>query len=288
MGRTCCVYDCNTNYKTEVKKRKLDEEVHVYRLPNEKKFPKERSDWISILTKINANLNITNDTVVCSKHWPADHPTFLYYGKKRPVNPPSVFDDIPSSIVPQPPPPSRPTVRSSCQERNQEPDQQPDFEEKDRYDFDELRRVLSTEKDSKGFRVPFQALIYNDTVVLTSDAYFEGIPYFMVKISNDLTYDTYHLGAKVYIGSLNTLRVKKLNSWSRFEEALRFLHHKEIDRHTQVLQQQYVSMRAAPIGTKIYSTETIVRAFEYFCTSRALYSKLRNDFIHSNADKTNI
>ena len=142
MGRTCCVYDCNTNYKSEVKKRKLDEEVHVYRLPNEKKFPKERADWISVLTKINANLKITNDTVVCNKHWPPNKPTFTYYGKERPVDPPSVFDKIPASIVPPPPPPLRRTFHSSCQERNQQPDELPDFDQMDRYDFQELKRVL--------------------------------------------------------------------------------------------------------------------------------------------------
>ena len=78
MGKTCCVYDCNTNYKSEVKRRKLDDEsVHVYRLPNSKKFPKQYADWVSILTKINADFNITNDTVVCSKHWPPNKPTFM-------------------------------------------------------------------------------------------------------------------------------------------------------------------------------------------------------------------
>ena len=277
MGRTCCVYDCNTNYKSEVKRRKVEaEDVHVYRLPNSKKFPKQHDDWVSVLTKINANLNITNDTVVCSKHWPANKPMFTHYGKERPVDPPFVFDKIPTSIVPLPPLPNRRTFRSSCQERNQQPDQLPEFEEIDRYDFQQLKSVLST--GSRDFRVPFRALFYDNSITLMSEMYFHGIPYFMIKISGDLTYETYHMGSKVYVGSLNKIRAKRLNSWSRLEEALRFLHFKETDQHTKVLQQQVESMQAAPIGTKIYSTDIIVRAFEYFCTSRALYSKLRNDF----------
>ena len=160
----------------------------MYRLPDEKKFPKERADWISVLSKINANLNITHDTAVCSKHWPPDKPTFLYYGKERPVDPPSVFDPdkIPASIVPSPPAPSRRTFRSSCQERNQQPDQLPDFEQIDRYDFQQLKNVLST--GSKDFNVPFRALFYDNSIVLTSEMYFHGIPYFMIKISGDLTY----------------------------------------------------------------------------------------------------
>ena len=155
MGRTCCVYDCNTNYKSEVKRRKVEaEDVHVYRLPNPKKFPKQHDDWVSVLTKINANLNITNDTVVCSKHWPPNKPTFTHYGKERPVDPPSVFDKIPASIVSPPPPPNRRTFRSSCHERNRQPDQLPVFEEIDRYDFQQLKSVLST--GSRDFRVPFR------------------------------------------------------------------------------------------------------------------------------------
>ena len=37
-------------------------------------------------------------------------------------------------------------------------------------------------------------------------------------------------------------------------------------------------MRATPIGQKVYSAEIIIRALEYFCTSRTLYSKLRQDY----------
>ena len=32
------------------------------------------------------------------------------------------------------------------------------------------------------------------------------------------------------------------------------------------------------VGEKKYAPETIARAFEYFCTSRSLYARLRDDF----------
>ena len=93
-----------------------------------------------------------------------------------------------------------------------------------------------------------------------------------------MTFDCYHLGVKTFISSLRKLRVDKLNSWSRLEEAIRFLKLKDVDQHTRVLLEQVESMKAVKIGTKNYSADVIVRAFEYFCTSRALYSKLRQDY----------
>ena len=41
----------------------------------------QRADWVSIL--INANADITNDNVVCSKHRPRNKPTFKHFGKER-------------------------------------------------------------------------------------------------------------------------------------------------------------------------------------------------------------
>ena len=38
--------------------------------------------------------------VVFEKHWPEGYETYVHYGKIRPVNPPSVFSDIPDSCVP--------------------------------------------------------------------------------------------------------------------------------------------------------------------------------------------
>ena len=93
-----------------------------------------------------------------------------------------------------------------------------------------------------------------------------------------LRYETFHLGVKLYVTSLSRNRVSKLDTWSRLEEALRFLNIREVDQKLKVLQGQFDAMRATPIGQKVYSAEIIIRAFEYFCTSRTLYSKLRQDY----------
>ena len=72
--------------------------------------------------------------------------------------------------------------------------------------------------------------------------------------------------------------MSKLGTWSCLEEALRYLSLRDIDDKTEMLQEQFKAMRATPIGKKLYSPEIIIRAFEYFCTSRALYTKLRQDY----------
>ena len=113
---------------------------------------------------------------------------------------------------------------------------------------------------------------------MQSTLFSDGIPVFLIKIYNDLRYETFHLGVKVYVTSLSRNRVSKLDTWSRLEEALRFINIKEVDQKLKVLQGQFDAMRATPIEQKVYSAEIIIRAFEYFCTSRTLYSKLRQDY----------
>ena len=52
----------------------------------------------------------------------------------------------------------------------------------------------------------------------------------------------------------------------------------EIDNKKDVLRQQMKSMKACCVGEKKYELDTIVRAFQYFATSRDTYNLLRNDY----------
>ena len=275
MGKPCCLAPCNTNYRSEVKQRAEGEEVHVYRFPNKRFFPAEHDRWVTVAKKNRSNLVVKHDTVICSHHWPPNPPMVTFYGKKRPANPPSIFN-VKKSMIPEQPPPPRTTSRTSCHERNQLPDEMDEFIRNDQFTFESLRETL--EKKDKEFAIPFRHIINDAEVVLMSTEFFEGIPFFMIKIKNDLKFETYYLGSKAYIGSLNTIRVTRINSWSRLEEALRFLRHRDVDHKTEILKQEFECKRATPIARKIYSPAVIIRAFEYFCTSRCLYSKLRHDY----------
>ena len=59
---------------------------------------------------------------------------------------------------------------------------------------------------------------------------------------------------------------------------IRHLHTKESSSQIDVLKQQVQSMSCVPVGQKVYHPEIMVRAFEYFATSRALYNRLKDDY----------
>ena len=193
-----------------------------------------------------------------------------FYGKERPADPPSIFETIAASNVTPPPP------QPSCHALNRQDDDLSAFYQLDDLTFETMKETLVN--DSRQFLVPFKTLVNDDALYLQSVSFSDGVPFFVIKVYNNLRYETFHLGVKVYVTSLSRNRVLKLDTWSRLEEALRFLNLREIDQKMKVLQEQFEAMRATPIGKKIYSSEIIIRAFEYFCTSRTLYSKLRHDY----------
>ena len=80
------------------------------------------------------------------------------------------------------------------------------------------------------------------------------------------------------IPSLSKNKICDLVSWSALEETVRYLNCHEETSKTQILHQQLRCTSARKFGMKLYDADTIVRAFEYFVTSRALYHKLGEDF----------
>ena len=65
--------------------------------------------------------------------------------------------------------------------------------------------------------------------------------------------------------------------WSVFEEINIYLKNMEIDNKKCVLQ-EHLSVMAPTVAKRMYSQELIVRAFQYFATSRRLYNPLRIDY----------
>ena len=101
----------------------------------------------------------------------------------------------------------------------------------------------------------------------------------MLKIFYDFTYSAFHCGIRCTITPLSSNRVKFQKSWSVLEEALSFLNTVERTQKKEVLLEQISVMSSlVHVGDRKYESETIVRAFVYFATSRALYKRLREDF----------
>ena len=86
------------------------------------------------------------------------------------------------------------------------------------------------------------------------------------------------MGVRCTIATLSKNRITKLDSWSKIEETIRYLSSRTLDHHKNVIQQQITNMEPQQVGKKLYSADVLVRAFEYYATSRCMYHKLRVDF----------
>ena len=269
MIKKCCVYNCNGNYNDENK-------VKVFRLPKDEI---ERKRWLSAVPR--DNIPDSKDTVICERHWPANYATVSIHGKLRPVNPPTVFQGIPASLIPPTPNLPRSSKKSLSEIRNTVPDEINAFDEQDRIDgFENLL------KHSQSFQIPFFdcsrlfILEANEKLIFQSREYLEntGIPTFVFFIYKDMSYDGFHCGIKVSISTLSANRFFKISRWSQILEALRFLQHLELTHHKKVLHQQIQAMSQSTVAERKYSVETTIRAFEYFSLSRSGYNRFRRDF----------
>ena len=98
MPNKCSIIKCRGNYDDATKCR-------VFRLPKDEQ---ERQKWLNVLPPLR-NFDIDpSKFFICDKHWPADTPMkTVPGGHSRPISPPSIFNDIPSSCLPTPKPSPR-------------------------------------------------------------------------------------------------------------------------------------------------------------------------------------
>ena len=266
MPRKCCVTGCSSNYDSVKKKTK------VFRLPSD---PEERQRWMKAIPR--DNIPDKHDTVVCEKHFPPDVPVIKVKGKERPANPPSIFDHLPKSLVPTPPPLKRRTLKAeSSARRVYEEDQLLSFQSSDRItSFDQLLSKISENIGNSVSHYTFGDCCFIQSKELEDDT---GIASYVLKISQDLSFKAFHVGVQCTITALVKNRITRFNSWSQIEEALRHLYAMEVDRKKMILLQQAECMGKHKQFEQKYSPEVIVRAFEYFACSRSLYHRLREDF----------
>lgn len=270
MGKKCCVYGCKTNYSSE-KGCNAERKLSVYRFPKDEN---EKKAWISAIP--NDKLVVSKNTVVCELHWPSGFETISCRGKQRPKHPPSVWPNVPASQIPTPAPPPRTTVRSSCSHRNTEQDELTAFLLSDTVTFHDLQEQLLSNK--KELSIPMIAFMDSGILNIQSKKYFNGVPLFLVKIFEDQTFENLHLGVRCTAASLSKNRITTLKTWSALEENIRYLNCMEVDDKKQVIQQQLQAMGTQQIGKPLYTPDIIMRAFQYFATSRCLYERLRHDF----------
>ena len=270
MGKKCCVYGCKTNYTSE-KASVNDKKLSVYRFP---KDLSEREAWISAIP--NANFTASTDTVVCELHWPCGFETVKKCGKCRPKNPPSVWPNVPSSQIPTPADPPRTTKLALNSMRNAEPDQLESFLNNDNVTLCDMEnKLLANKRD-----LPAPVFVFKDDDVLhvQSTKLLNGVPLFIVRINKNQTFENFHLGVRCRAMTLSTNKITTLHTWSAFDENIRFLNCLELDNKKMIIQEQLQAMGTQQVTKQLYTPDIIIRAFQYFATSRCLYERLRHDF----------
>ena len=95
-------------------------------------------------------------------------------------------------------------------------------------------------------------------------------------ISHTLKFEAFHLGAKVHDQKIVFLVL--IDGLSILKNAVYFLASTETTSKVEVLKQQVAAMSCVPVGQRVYDPDIMVRAFEYFATSRALYHRLKDDY----------
>ena len=256
MVKKCCVYDCKTNYDSERKKYvSVDgKQQSVFRFPHPNTEAENRQRWIDVVSKVNANLKVGSETVICSLHWPPNYPQYKKKGHWRPSVPPSIFpESIPASIVPDPPPQPRETLRTSNHDRNTFPDELEEFDRQDIVSFQSLTDDLLQNK--RTFHTPVVSYISDGNLHVQSTTLHNGVAAFLVIIEDSLKFSAFYHGVRFYVASLTANRITTVQRWSTLEEVLRFLTSSSVgeDKKIPVLDQQIDAMSASKVGEKIYS-----------------------------------
>ena len=269
MGRKFCVFGCRSGYDAKDK-------TSVFRLPKNKE---ERQRWLKALPR--DNVPDSKDTVVSEKHWPKNYETVLHYGKCRPLLPPTVFDCVPKSLVPTRGSSKRSTIKATSSQRIVEIDEKSEFLKADTIPVTSFAGDVNTFVkliNDRPFKLEVIAYASNGSVIIQSTTLNVGIPLFSIVLKNDFTFHCYHLGIKLFIPSLTTNKITKMNRWSVVEEAMSYLSSVEMTNKHHVLNDYRMSMSSSKIiGSKVYSPAMLVRAFEYFSCSRAAYELFRKD-----------
>lgn len=260
MPLKCCVPNCNSNYKTS------KEKVSVYKFPRDEE---EKKKWKSAIPR--ANLEVTSFTAVCRHHWPDDCEFITVYGKSRPADPPSVFKNIPISCLSSPPLKARKIEKTSAASRSVQPDQLSEFQQLDKLVLGEIPTKLSSDDSLVVFKLPA-------AFVIQSLKFHEGVPEFVITISEDYSYSLFYYGSSCSVPSLSNNKINQCKNWSTLYEIIRYAKAKEKGHKTDILLRQVSVSGKKNVAQTLYSPEAIARAFEYFCISRSLYHRLREDF----------
>ena len=131
--------------------------------------------------------------------------------KVRQRDPPSVFHDVPKSLIPTRPAKPRTMNRSILTITNRQ--ELEEFNMRDRIDFDCLESHLASESF-------FHPALWYKISIQSCTFFTDSIPLFVIQLSDDFKYETFHAGVKC---TMSQNRSTTLDSISKLKEAIQYL-----------------------------------------------------------------
>ena len=120
---------------------------------------------------------------------------------------------------------------------------------------------------------PVIAFLDKNILTVQSSKFVDGISLFMLRIYNNLCFETFHFGAKCYINRLSKNWMNTIDTLWKLEEIIRYLNSMAFDHKKISLVNNFLTM-----ALKKYSSDIVICAFGYYVTSRTLYNRLRDNF----------
>ena len=135
--------------------------------------------------------------------------------------------------------------------------------------YTNLKESLPNNK--KNFVCPVVAFLDKNIITVQSSKFVDGIPLFMLRIYNNLHFETFHYGVKCYISSLSKNHISTVDTWSKLEEIIRYLNSMAFD-------QKYPESTIFSYGSQNSWNKILLNTFRYYATSQTLYNRLRGNF----------
>ena len=294
MGRSCCVIDCKTGYRSEKKKENY-KTVTIY------SFPKDKETCIAWLRAIPNKIKI-DDIIrdengierlnknygVCAKHFPENAPFKQVNRHRIPQVPPSVFaENIPNSVFYSPPPLSK---RPYNPNRNVLPDQIGQFQETYVFRF----MTKETVKDKLKEKLECIGDIFekdNKLYVFSEDRDGSVFKFFVLftlicdkqqpDCVKEVEIEAYHKLHKIRFLKIGT---KRICDFTKVDELIRHIllfnvreeGEDETDPKLTFLHRQ-VELHNAPKNSvnKLYNHYDLCTSFSWYAQSRCLYKNVR-------------
>ena len=278
-------------------KKKETTKVSVYKFPTK---DDEKRAWVNALPNMVKVEDVTENVVICEKHWPEGFETTTKKGHTRPKYPPSVFS-VPASCAPQ-----TSNAPRDIKSRKVDSESRSEAQKKEERERDKIKNWKSLVNFCK--KLPLLFTQNQDSIQLIRLEETQPEVLFSISISNDFKVCCYKKGVKVPMREILTAFSAKLEFYSEINEMITKLTEYTIDINSYLskFSNELKELTNFDIegskGKRIdfladqlhlntyelqgirYSSDTITQALNLFLRSRNSYNSLRETLLLPHPD----